>query len=261
MKKFFALFLTCVFAFFLVSCSAFESESGSVAVVLPGSNSARSVSTGGSIPPTQYTIEAFEIRVRNSDNKMTQKVSGAAPGSTIYIDGLLPDTYTISVLAYESANGDDGDMDNPRSFTYDRVNYYGKASVTVNAGESKDAAITIGKAENTGSYPVVELNSDDETVFSGIYTCSCTVTGNGVNFTYTSSSSHLDPNYLDGIPNYYWNYKKETFLEPGFDYTFKATVTKTDESGVVTYSGSKTVTIEQSSYGDQNDHKIYITVK
>ena len=138
MKKIFGLISACALMLGFISCSAFNSESGSVAILLPNSTSARSISSSGSITANDQ-IEAYEIRVRNSDNEMSQKISGATPGSTIVIDNLYPDTYTISVLAYHSTSGDDGNINNPTLFTYDRVSYYGKTTVTVYAGEEKEA--------------------------------------------------------------------------------------------------------------------------
>ena len=66
--------------------------------------------------------------------------------------------------------------------------------------------------------------------------------------------------YLDGIPNYYWNQKKETFLEPGLTYTFNVTVKQKDVYGntIVTYTGSSTVPIKQSNYSNQDHISVYV---
>ena len=270
MKKIFGLISACALMLGFISCSAFNSESGSVAILLPNSTSARSISSSGSIPANDQ-IEAYEIRVRNSDNEMSQKISGATPGSTIVIDNLYPDTYTISVLAYHSTSGDDGNINNPTLFTYDRVSYYGKTTVTVYAGEEKEASIIMKTFANSGSYPIVNIYPypGSENFFtSGSFDYSCTVTGNGVNFTYTGGetgyASKTDGTMiccgLNGIANYYWNRKKETFLEPGFTYTFNVTVTKSGDT-VTTYRGSKTQVVEQSNYENQWQHTIDIYVK
>ena len=268
MKKIWRLISACALMLGFISCSAFNSESGSVAILLPNSTSARSISSSGSITANDQ-IEAYEIRVRNSDNEMSQKISGVTPGSTIVIDDLYPDTYTISVLAYQSTSGNDGNTSNPTSFTYDSVNYYGKTTVTVYAGEEKEASIIMKSFENSGSYPIVTIYPEGENFFtSGSFDYSCTVTGNGVNFTYTGAESGEETKTcgtmicsdLNGIANYYWNRKKETFLEPGFTYTFNVTVTKSGDS-VATYRGSKTQVVEQSNYENQWQHTIDIYVK
>ena len=274
MKKLWRLLSACVLMLGIVSCSAFNSESGSIAVSLPNSSSARSISSSGSIPVNDQ-IEAYEIRVRNSDNEMSQKISGVKPGSTIVIDDLYPDTYTISVLAYHSVTGDDGDMPNPSTFTYDSVSYYGKTTVTVYAGEKKETSITMSTFENSGSYPIVNIYPypNGENFFTSFsFKYSCTVTGNGVSFTYTGdetghegkSYGTMDCSYLNGIANYYWNQKKETFLEPGFTYTFNVIVTKRGYEGdnynanIATYTGSATVLIEQSNYQNQDEISVYV---
>lgn len=269
MKKFWRLISACALMLGFISCSAFNSESGSVAILLPNSTSARSISSSGSITANEL-IEAYEIRVRNSYNEMSQKISGVTPGSTIVIDDLYPDTYTISVLAYQSTSGNDGDSSNPTSFTYDSVSYYGRTTVTVYAGEEKEASIIMKTFDDSGSYPVVNIYHEDGNFFTynGFFAYSCTVTGNGVNFTYTGEESgdNGNPygtmicNNLNGIANYYWNQKKETFLEPGFTYTFNVTVTKSGDSGA-TYRGSKTQVVEQSNYGNQLSHTIDIYVE
>lgn len=267
MKKLWMLISACALMLGFISCSAFNSESGSVAILLPNSISARSISSSGSI--TNDKIEAYEIRVRNSYNEMSQKISGVTPGSTIVIDDLYPDTYTISVLAYQSASVDDGYINNLTSFTYDSVSYYGRTTVTVYAGEEKEASIIMKNFDNSGSYPIVNIYHEDENFFtSGSFYYSCTVTGNGVNFTYTGEETAdygktygtMICNNLNGIANYYWNQKKETFLEPGFTYTFNVTVTKSGDS-VTTYRGSKTQVVEQSNCANQEDHTIDIYVK
>lgn len=274
MKKLFGLLSTCFILLAIISCSAFNSERGSIAVSLPNSSSARSISSSGSIPANDQ-IEAYEIRVRNSDNEMSQKISGAKPGSTIVIDNLYPDTYTISVLAYHSVTGNDGSSENPRTFTYDSVSYYGKTTVTVYAGEKKETSITMRTFNNSGSYPTVNIYPypDDENFFTSLsFKYSCTVTGNGVSFTYTGDETGNDDktygtmycSYLDGIPNYYWNQKKETFLEPGFTYTFNVIVTKHGYEGdsyndnIATYTGSSTVPIKQSNYENQDYISVYV---
>lgn len=270
MKKLWRLLSACVLMLGIVSCSAFNSESGSIAVSFPNSSSARSISSSGSIPVNDQ-IEAYEIRVRNSDNEMSQKISGVKPGSTIVIDDLYPDTYTISVLAYHSVTGNDGDMPNPSTFTYDSVSYYGKTTVTVYAGEKKETSITMSTFENSGSYPIVHIYPAGENFFTtDTFDYSCTVTGNGVSFTYTGgetgdkekSSGTMNCSYLNGIANYYWNQKKETFLEPGFTYTFNVIVTKHgyegDNDNIATYTGSATVLIEQSNYQNQDYISVYV---
>lgn len=270
MKKLWRLISACALMLGFISCSAFNSESGSVAILLPNSTSARSISSSGSITENDQ-IEAYEIRVRNSYNEMSQKISGVTPGSTIVIDDLYPDTYTISVLAYQSASGYDDNPNNPTSFTYDRVSYYGRTTVTVYAGEEKEASIIMKNFDNSGSYPIVTIYPDPEVdnfFTSGSFDYSCTVTGNGVNFTYTGGETGYDGktygtmicNNLNGIANYYWNQKKETFLEPGFTYTFNVTVTKSGDSGA-TYRGSKTQVVEQSNYDNHLSHTIDIYVK
>lgn len=268
MKKLWRLISACALMLCFISCSAFNSESGSVSILLPNSISARSISSSGSI--TNDKIEAYEIRVRNSYNEMSQKISGVTPGSTIVIDDLYPDTYTISVLAYQSASGYDDNPNNPTSFTYDSVSYYGRTTVTVYAGEEKEASIIMKKFADSGSYPVVNIYHEDENFFTYdvFFAYSCTVTGNGVNFTYTGGESGdngnrygtMICNNLNGIANYYWNQKKETFLEPGFTYTFNVTVTKSGDS-VTIYRGSKTQVVEQSNYENQFAHTIDIYVK
>lgn len=267
MKKLWRLISACALMLGFISCSAFNSESGSVAILLPNSTSARSISSSGSITANGL-IEAYEIRVRNSYNEMSQKISGVTPGSTIVIDDLYPDTYTISVLAYYSTSVDDGNYNNPTYFTYDRVSYYGRTTVTVYAGEEKEASIIMKPFDDSGSYPVVNIYHKDENFFTydGFFAYSCTVTGNGVNFTYTGGESGDNGNRygtmscsnLNGIANYQWNHKKETFLEPGFTYTFNVTVTK---NGDATYRGSKTQVVEQSNYENQGAHTIDIYVK
>jgi len=266
MKKLWRLISACALMLGFISCSAFNSESGSVAILLPNSTSARSISSSGSITENDQ-IEAYEIRVRNSYNEMSQKISGVTPGSTIVIDDLYPDTYTISVLAYYSTSIDDGNYNNTTSFTYDRVSYYGRTTVTVYAGEKKEASITMRTFDKSGSYPVVTIYPEGENFFTdGAFTYSCTVTGNGVNFTYTGGETGEDTktcgtmscSNLNGIANYQWNHKKETFLEPGFTYTFNVTVTK---NGDATYRGSKTQVVEQSNYENQFAHTIDIYVK
>ena len=268
MKKLFGLLSTCFILLAIVSCSAFNSERGSIAVLLPNSSSARSISSSGSIPANDQ-IEAYEIRVRNSDNEMSQKISGAKPGSTIVIDNLYPDTYTISVLAYHSVTGNDGSSENPRTFTYDSVSYYGKTTVTVYAGEKKETSITMRTFNNSGSYPFVNIYPAGENFFTNdTFDYSCTVTGNGVSFTYTGdesgyegkSSGAMNCSYLDGIPNYYWNQKKETFLEPGLTYTFNVTVKQKNVEGdtIATYTGSATVPINQSNYSNQDHITVYV---
>lgn len=269
MKKLWRLISACALMLGFISCSVFNSESGSVAILLPNSTSARSISSSGSITENDQ-IEAYEIRVRNSYNEMSQKISGVTPGSTIVIDDLYPDTYTISVLAYYSTSVDDGNYNNTTSFTYDRVSYYGRTTVTVYAGEEKEASIIMKNFDNSGSYPVVNIYHEDENFFTydGFFAYSCTVTGNGVNFTYTGGESGDNGNRygtmscsnLNGIANYQWNHKKETFLEPGFTYTFNVTVTKSGES-VTTYRGSKTQVVEQSNYENHLSHTIDIYVK
>lgn len=271
MKKFWRLISACALMLGFISCSAFNSESGSVAILLPNSTSARSISSSGSITENGQ-IEAYEIRVRNSYNEMSQKISGVTPGSTIVIDDLYPDTYTISVLAYQSTSGDDGYINNPTSFTYDSVSYYGRTTVTVYAGEEKEASIIMKPFDDSGSYPVVTIYPPEGENFftSGSFDYSCTVTGNGVNFTYTGEETGesgktygtMNCSYLNGIANYYWNQKKETFLEPGFTYTFNVTVTVTKSGeSVTTYRGSKTQVVEQSNSGNQFSHTIDIYVK
>lgn len=268
MKKLWRLISACALMLGFISCSAFNSESGSVAILLPNSTSVRSISSSGSITENDK-IEAYEIRVRNSYNEMSQKISGVTPGSTIVIDDLYPDTYTISVLAYQSASVDDGNYNNPTLFAYDSVSYYGRTTVTVYAGEEKEASIIMKNFDNSGSYPIVNIYHEDENFFtSGSFYYSCTVTGNGVNFTYTGEETAdygktygtMICNNLNGIANYYWNQKKETFLEPGFTYTFNVTVTKSGDS-VTTYRGSKTQVVEQSNCANQEDHTIDIYVK
>ena len=268
MKKLFGLLSTCFILLAIISCSAFNSERGSIAVSLPNSSSARSISSSGSIPANDQ-IEAYEIRVRNSDNEMSQKISGAKPGSTIVIDNLYPDTYTISVLAYNSTTGNDGDMSNPYTFTYDKVSYYGKTTVTVYAGEKKKTSITMSTFENSGSYPFVYIYPAGENFFTNdTFDYSCTVTGNGVSFTYTGgetgdnnkTSGAMTCSYLNGVPNYNWNQKKETFLEPGLTYTFNVTVKQKDVNGntKATYTGSSTVPINQSNYSNQDYISVYV---
>ena len=219
MKKLWRLISACALMLGFISCSAFNSESGSVAILLPNSTSARSISSSGSI--TNDKIEAYEIRVRNSYNEMSQKISGVTPGSTIVIDDLYPDTYTISVLAYQSASVDDGNYSNPTFFTYDSVSYYGRTTVTVYAGEEKEASITMRTFDDSGSYPIVNIYHEGDNFFtSGSFDYSCTVTGNGVNFTYTGEETGCDGktygtmicNNLNGIANYYWNQKRKHFL-------------------------------------------------
>ena len=274
MKKLFGLLSTCFILLAIVSCSAFNSERGSIAVSLPNSSSARSISSSGSIPANDK-IEAYEIRVRNSDNEMSQKISGAKTGSTIVIDNLYPDTYTISVLAYHSVTRSDGSLENTRTFTYDSVSYYGKTTVTVYAGEKKETSITMRTFENSGSYPIVNIYPyhDDEKFFTSLsFKYSCTVTGNGVSFTYKGDETGyegktygtMNCSYLNGIANYYWNQKKETFLEPGFTYTFNVIVTKHGYEGdnyidnIATYTGSSTVPIKQSNYENQDCISVYV---
>ena len=65
------------------------------------------------------------------------------------------------------------------------------------------------------------------------------------------------PTQLNGIDNYYWYSKKETFLEPGFAYTFSVTVTKNSSE---IHRGSLTKIVEQSNYSNQNDHPINVYV-
>lgn len=248
-----AVLVILMLGFIFISCSSFNDENGSVTLQLPGSSSARSISTSGSIPD-DIQIEAYEIRVRNSDNEMNQKITGATPGSTVTIDNLNPDTYKISVLAYY-ANGSN-----------DIVSYYGITTVEVRPKQETLAAVTMRDFDNSGSYPAVNIYPSGTNFFTaGFFDFSCTVTGNGVNFTYTGSATGYDgkvsgfmgPTQLDGIPNNYWHNKKETFLEPGFAYTFNITVTKNSSE---IHSGSLTKIIEQSNYQNQNDHTINVYV-
>ena len=271
------LIFSVVFLFSFISCTANNDDSASLAIALPGAASTRSITTEGSIPNSYSSdIRAYEICVRNSDKEMVQKISEAKPGSTITIDKLFPDTYMVSVLAYNTVSGDNGSSSNPITFTYDCVRYYGKTEVELSSGETKKAAITLGTFENTGSYQIITILPQDSEAFkTGQYlNYSCTVTGNGVNFTYTGGETPnssktegtMNCSNLNGIANYYWNQKKETFLEPGLTYTFNVTVIKDviladDSFGTVQYKGSTTAKVDQSNYGNQTSHEITVIVK
>ncbi|MBQ1590930.1 MAG: hypothetical protein II077_02680, partial [Treponema sp.] len=146
------------------------------------------------------------------------------------------------------------------------VSYYGITTVEVRPKQETLAAVTMRDFDNSGSYPAVNIYPSGTNFFTaGFFDFSCTVTGNGVNFTYTGSATGYDgkvsgfmgPTQLDGIPNNYWHNKKETFLEPGFAYTFNITVTKNSSE---IHSGSLTKIIEQSNYQNQNDHTINVYV-
>lgn len=212
--------------------------------------------------------------MRNSDDVMVQKITDALPGTTAYIDELTPGVYTISVLAYYKASGNDGGAPTPQTFTYDCVSYYGKTTVEVFGGETKTTSLTMGSFNSTGSYPCVMIQSNAFDWNEGArHSYSCTVTGNGVNFTYTGEETagngktygYMICDNLDGIANYYWNQKKETFLEPGLTYTFDLTLTKSGWVGdeyltLGTYKGRVSQKIEQSNYGNQYAHAITIWV-
>lgn len=256
----------------LFSCAQ-NDGTGSLAIALPGASAARSITSSGTIPdPYSSDIEGYEVRVRDSRNEIVQKMSGLAPGSEVFIDGLLSDKYTISVLAYREASGSDGGSPNQINFSYDSVQFYNKTNVQVLAGQTSDASITLDDFENTGTYPVLHIYPPDSTAFTeggGSLPASVTVTGGDVNFTYTGggdtvgslSSVYLViiPSQLNGISNYYWHQKKETFLEPDFEYTFNVTVQNTGTGRI--YTGSVTARVQQGNYGNQSEHAINITVR
>ena len=266
-----------LFSSSFISCTAQNGDTGSLTLALPGASSARAITSEGSIPSSYSSdIKAYEIRVRNSDREMVQQISGVTPGSTVTIDKLFPDTYMVSVLAYKTASGNNGASTNTIYFTYDCVTYYGKTEVELSAGETKSASITLGAFNDTGTYQIIYIIPQDGEAFESgqMLNYSCSVTGNGVNFTYTGSETPCTDksqgtmicSQLNGIANYYWNQKKETFLEPGLTYTFNVTVIKDiilpDGSlGTVQYQGSSTAKVDQSNYENQNSHAITVYVK
>ena len=153
----------------------------------------------------------------------------------------------------------------------------GVYEVELKPNETKELSITLGSFQNTGTYPSFYIYPEGSANFStdSSYTMTCTVSGNGVNFTFTGGETGgalenrtpvylamSDPTNLDGIANYYWNQKKETFLEPGLSYTFDVTVVQTPSSGAITtYHGRATKTVEQSTYESQDGHRIKLYVK
>lgn len=217
-------------------------------------------------------IEGYEIRIRDSNGEIQKTLEIGSIDSPILLDGMTSGTYTVSALAYKTASGNDGNSSDPQTFTYDAVMYYGAETIELLAGEKKSASLEMGTFNDTGTYPIVTIVPPTGAFEDGsILEYSCTVTGSNVNFTYTGSETTYDgkeygtmiPSYLDGIANYYWNQKKETFLEPGFDYTFSVTVIKNDSEGdtLATYTGSTTTTIEQSNCGNQGSHAITVNVE
>ncbi len=220
-------------------------------------------------------IEGYEIRIRDSNGEIQKTLEIKSIDSPILLDGMTSGTYTVSALAYKTASGDDGNSSDPQTFTYDAVMYYGAETIELLAGVKKSASLEMGTFNDTGTYPVVTIVPPTGAFEDGsILEYSCTVTGSNVNFTYTGSETTyegkeygtMNPSYLDGIANYYWNQKKETFLEPGFDYTFSVTVIKNGWEGdewttFATYTGSTTTTIEQSNYGNQGSHAITVKVE
>ncbi|WP_407425063.1 hypothetical protein [Treponema sp.] len=265
LKKFFAFLSVAASAFLLFSCSVFESDTrgGVISLALPDSSSARSISTSGNAPSNDF-IEAYEVRVRNAENKMVQKISGATPGSTISIDKLSPDTYTISVLAYYSAV-DWGE-------TYDYVTYYGKISTKLSAGENKTVSLALRDFENSGTYITVYINPinsalDEWSELGSNNNYSCTITGNGVNFTFEDMETVGNGNDYGCMPPGSWYCLKDKFLEPGFAYTFDVTVIKAgwvEDNWVDVirkYHGSKTQVVEESNYQNQGEHAVSVEVE
>ncbi len=204
-------------------------------------------------------IEAYEIRVRNSQNEMILTKNVESIEEQILIEELDPDSYTISVLGYYSQES--GDV----AF----VTYYGQTTINLSSNENKTSAIVLGDFESTGTYQVINIKPVGEADFKtgSLLSYSCTIIGNGVNFTFTGEETPNE-NKMGGTMNpNSWNTIKDKFLEPGFEYTFDVTVTKGGWEGEVynhnmaTYTGSTTEVVEQSNYENQGVHAITVEVE
>lgn len=216
-----------------------------------------SISLSGT-PTTE--IEAYEIRVRNSQNEMILTKDVESIEDQILIEELAPDLYTVSVLGYYSVSNDS------------IVSYYGQTKISLSSNESKTETIELGEFENSGTYICVYINpinaalSEWATLGSNNQ-YSCTITGNGVNFTTTGYETVGNGNDYGYMTPNEWNSLKGKFLEPGFAYTFDVTVTKegwVDDTWVDEirkYHGSTTQIVEESNYSNQNSHAVTVEVE
>lgn len=212
-----------------------------------------------SYTPT-VALQEYEVRVRNSSNEMLQKFSVESIDSPIVIENLYPDTYTVSVLGCATFS----DV----SYVY----YYQKTTIAVSSGENKSSELTLGNINDTGTYIVISIQpqgqaATDWATVGSTNNYSCTITGNGVNFTVEDYETVGNGNNYGSISPSEWSSVKDKFLEPGFEYTFDVTVTKkgsvdsTWNDSIAVYTGSTTAIAEQSNYENQGSHAVTVNVE
>ena len=209
-------------------------------------------------------IQAYEIRIRDSNNEMSQKLTVDNIENPVLIENLPQDNYTISVLAYYlNVDGDEH---------YDDVTYYGKTSTELSAGENKSANVELRNFEDSGTYICVNIQpinlaAEEWATLGSKNKYSCTITGNGVNFTTEGLETVGNGNNYGYMTPGSWNSHKDKFLEPGFAYTFDVTVIKegwVDNAWVdkiEEYHGSTTQIVEESNYSNQSSHEVTVVVE
>lgn len=218
--------------------------------------------------PDSNRIQAYEIRIRDSNNEMSQKLTVDNIEIPVLIENLPQDNYTISVLAYYSNLNVDGDGGEP----YDDVTYYGKTSTELSAGENKSANVELRDFSSSGTYICVNIQpinsaAEEWAKLGSKNQYSCTITGNGVNFTIEGEETVGNGNNYGYMTPGSWNSHKDKFLEPGFAYTFDVTVIKAgwvDNAWVEKireYHGTKTQIVEESNYSNQSSHKVTVEVE
>ena len=205
------------------------------------------------------TLEEYEVRVRNSNNEMIQKFSVDNIDSPIAIENLPSDTYRISVLGCATWSD------------VEYVYYYQKANIVVSSGENKSSDIVLGNFTDNGTYIVIFIQPQGEAAerwSQGSNNCySCTITGNGVNFTIEDSETAGNGNTSGCLNPDSWNSIKDKFLEPGLEYLFSVSVRKEGwendnwNSNMATYTGSTTKIVEQSNYENQGSHAVTVNVE
>ena len=214
--------------------------------------------------PDSNKIQAYEIRIRDSNNEMSQILTVDNIENPVLIENLPQDNYTISVLAYYL--NVDGAED------YNDVTYYGKTSTELSASENKSANVELRDFSSSGTYICVNIqpiNSAAEKwgVLGSNNKYSCTITGNGVNFTTEGLETVGNGNNYGYMTPGSWNSHKDKFLEPGFAYTFDVTVIKegwVDNAWVdkiEEYHGSTTQIVEESNYSNQSSHEVTVVVE
>ena len=197
-----AAFASLVLSLSLFSCAAADDDTGSLCITMPGSPSARSISSTGAV--TEEEIMTYSVYIRNSDNVDVEKYTNVPSGTTLTVDQLKAGTYNVAIRGVTIGD--------------DEVECYGLTQAEVKGNTDNTASITLEPYFGGCSilfYDSLGLNGDKR--INARATCK-----NGDSYTILEDRQ---PNELDhSEAGFLYQNEGMYFFEPGFTYTLDVSV-------------------------------------